>query len=104
MQTLTFCHSGRLADRCFGRPFLHALLEGLECLHIAVSVQQAILVTACLHLVVLTPDRVNVRVAVDEVFDLSDVSALLFIDGFEGLVLPVQPRVFLFERVYLTVE
>ena len=104
MQALAFCRSGCLADRCFGHPFLHVLLEGLECLQIIVGVQQAVLVTACLHLVVLTPDRVNVGVAVDEVFDLSDVSALLFIDGFEGLVLPVQPRVFLFERVYLTVE
>ena len=64
---LNFCLSGRLADRCLGRPFLDALLDGIECLQIVVGVQQAVLVTTCLHLVVLLSDSSYVRVTRDEV-------------------------------------
>ena len=43
------------------------LLEGAECLEIVVSGEQAVLVTACMRIVVLPPHCGNVWVAVNEV-------------------------------------
>ena len=80
------------------------LLHGRVGLQITVNIQQAVLITACMRVVVLPPDSGYVGAALNKVNELSEVCTPLFIDGLVGLVLPVQPRYFPFERVYLMVE
>ena len=76
---LIFCHSGCLADCCFGHPFLHVLLEGSPCLEIVDAGEQAVSITACLHVDEVPPDSGDVRVALNEVNKLVEVCAILFI-------------------------
>ena len=80
------------------------LLHDREGLHVTVSVQQAVLITTFMQVVVLPPDIRYVGVALNEVYVRSVLSReLLDLLGL-SLVLLIQPRVFLFERVYLTLE
>ena len=65
------------------------LLHGRVGLKIAVSVQQAVLVTACMRVVVLPPDSGYVGVAFNKVNELSKVCGLLFIDSLVCFVIPI---------------
>ena len=80
------------------------LLHGRVGFQITVSVQQAVLVTACMQVVVLPPDSGIVGVAHNEVYVRSVLSTEFRIVSLEGLYLFAILRIFLFERVNLTLE
>ena len=65
------------------------LLHGRVGLKITVSVQQAVLITACMRVVVLPPDNGYVGVALNKVNELSEVCSLLFIDSLVCFVIPI---------------
>ena len=80
------------------------LLHGRVGFQITVSVQQAVLVTACMQVVVLPPDSGIVGVAHNFVYVRSVLSTEFLIVSLECLVLLIYSCVFLFECVNLTLE
>ena len=80
------------------------LLEGAECLEIVVSGEQAVLVTACMRIVVLPPHCCNVWVAVNEVDKYCLVCLKFLVLLGRNLKLFAQPCVFLLFQINLVLK